>query len=69
MEEFDAEGKTSMQDFPLFKFDRFLRNQIARDLENEALLAMKSDEYNFNDTAVRAKTFLLAANRVRNIGN
>ena len=48
---------------------RMLRERIAIDLENEAMLAMKSDEYNFNDTAVRSKTFLLAAKRVRNVGN
>ena len=48
---------------------RVLRGRIANDLEEQAMLTMKSNEYNFNDTAVMAKTFLLAANRVRNAGN
>lgn len=42
-----------------------LREQLAQELEKQALIAMRSDEYNFNDTAVRAKTFLLAAEIVR----
>jgi hypothetical protein len=41
------------------------RNQLANNLEREATRAMISDEYNFNDTAVRAKTFYLAAQLVR----
>ena len=64
-EQFDPEGKTSMADFPMGKFDRFIRNQIANELEKQAINAMISDEYNFNDTAVRAKTFYLAAQIVR----
>ena len=69
MEEFDAEGKTSIQDFPMGRFDRFIRNQIANDLEKQATRAMISDEYNFNDTAVRAKTYYHAAQIVRGIPN
>jgi len=34
-----------------------LRNEIASDLERQATYAMISNEYNFNDTAVRAKTY------------
>ena len=44
---------------------KFTRNQLANNLEQEATRAMVSDEYNFNDTAVRAKTFYLAAQIVR----
>lgn len=44
---------------------KYTRNQLANNLEQEATNAMRSDEYNFNDTAVRAKTFLLAAEIVR----
>ena len=42
-----------------------IREQIALELEQQATNAMISDEYNFNDTAVRAKTFYLAAQIVR----
>ena len=42
-----------------------IREQIALELEQQAANAMISDEYNFNDTAVRAKTFYLAAQLVR----
>jgi hypothetical protein len=42
-----------------------LREFIAQELEAAANAAMKSNEYNFNDTAVRAKTFLLAADIAR----
>ena len=42
-----------------------LREQIAQDLENQAFIFMKSDEYNFHDTALRSKTLLLAAEIVR----
>lgn len=42
-----------------------LREQIALDLERQATYAMISDEYNFNDTAVRAKTYHHAAQIVR----
>jgi hypothetical protein len=60
-QEFDAEGKTSMSDFPMAKFESYLRNQIAQELERQATYAMISNEYNFNDTAVRAKTYHHAA--------
>lgn len=42
-----------------------IRNQIANDLERQATYAMISNEYNFNDTAVRAKTYHHAAQIVR----
>ena len=42
-----------------------VRNQIANELERQATYAMISDEYNFNDTAVRAKTYHHAAQIVR----
>ena len=42
-----------------------LREQLALELERQATQAMISDEYSFNDTAVRAKTFYLAAQLVR----
>ena len=45
--------------------ERELREQLALELERQATQAMISDEYNFNDTAVRAKTFYLAAQIVR----
>ena len=64
-EEFDPEGKISMRDFPVGKFERFIRNQIANDLVRQATEAMISNEYNFNDTAVRAKTYYHAAQIVR----
>ena len=38
-----------------------LRNEIALELERQATYAMISNEYNFNDTAVRAKTYHHAA--------
>jgi len=63
--EFDAEGKTSMSDFPMAKFEKFLRDKIASDLERQATYAMISNQYNFNDTAVRAKTYHHAAEIVR----
>ena len=63
--EFNTEGKTSMSDFPMAKFEKFLRNQIAQELERQATHAMISNEYNFNDTAVRAKTYHHAAQIVR----
>ena len=63
--EFDPEGKTSMFDFPMAKFEKFIREQIANDLERQATYAMISNEYNFNDTAVRAKTYHHAAEIVR----
>lgn len=65
MKEFDAEEKLSIKDFPMSKFEEFIRNQIANDLERQATYAMISDEYNFNDTAVRAKTYHHAAEIVR----
>lgn len=63
--EFDTQGKTSIQDFDMGRFERYIRNQIASDLERQATYAMISNEYNFNDTAVRAKTFHHAAEIVR----
>ena len=41
------------------------RNQLANNLEREATHAMISNDYNFNDTAVRAKTYHHAAQLVR----
>ena len=38
-----------------------LRNEIALELERQATYAMISNEYNFNDTAVIAKTYHHAA--------
>jgi hypothetical protein len=64
-QEFDAEGKTSMSDFPMAGFEHFIRNKIVNDLHRAAVDAMKSDEYNFNDTAIRSKTFFLAADIAR----
>ena len=54
-----------MSDFPMSKFEKFIREQIANDLERQATYAMISNEYNFNDTAVRAKTYHHAAEIVR----
>ena len=65
--EFDPEDKVSMRDFPMGDFERFIRNQIANDLEQIAIGAMISNEYNFNDTAVRAKTYHHAAEIVRGL--
>jgi hypothetical protein len=42
-----------------------IRDQLALELERQATYAMISDEYNFNDTAVRAKTYHHAAQIVR----
>jgi hypothetical protein len=42
-----------------------LREQLALELERQATYAMISNEYNFNDTAVRAKTYHHAAAIVR----
>lgn len=42
-----------------------IRNKIAEELEQMAVVVMKSNEYNFNDTAVRAKTLIFAAEIVR----
>ena len=64
-EEFSPEDKISIAEFPMAKFEKFLRNQIANDLERQATYAMISNEYNFNDTAVRAKTYHHAAQIVR----
>ena len=67
--EFDPEGKVSMRDFPMGDFERFIRNQIANDLEHISIGAMISNEYNFNDNAVRAKTYHHAAEIVRGLSN
>ena len=64
-QEFNTNGETSMSDFPMAKFERFLRNQIALELERQATYAMISNQYNFNDTAVRAKTYHHAAQIVK----
>ena len=64
-DEFNTNGKTSMSDFDMAAFERFIRNQIASDLERQATYAMISNQYNFNDTAVRAKTYHHAAEIVR----
>jgi hypothetical protein len=48
---------------------KFIRNQLANNLEQQATYAMISDEYNFNDTAVRAKTYHHAAQIVRGKSN
>ena len=42
-----------------------LRDQLALELERQATYAMISNEYNFNDTAVRAKTYHHAAQIIR----
>jgi len=42
-----------------------LREQIALDLERQATYALISNELNFNDTAIRAKTYVHAAEIVR----
>lgn len=54
-----------MRDFNMAGFERFIRNNIALELERQATYAMISNEYNFNDTAVRAKTYHHAAEIVR----
>ena len=64
-EQFNPEGKTYLSNFPMAEFEKFIREQIANDLERQATFAMISDEYNFNDTAVRAKTYHSAAQIVR----
>lgn len=45
--------------------ENLVRKQIANDLERQATYAMISNEYNFNDTAVRAKTYHHSAEIVR----
>jgi len=64
-DEFNTNGKTSLSDFDMAAFERFIRNRIASDLERQATYAMISNKYNFNDTAVRAKTYHHAAEIVR----
>lgn len=54
-----------MSDFDMVGFERFIREQIARDLERQATYALISNEFNFNDTAVRAKTYHHSAEIVR----
>jgi hypothetical protein len=63
--DFNTEKKYSISDFPMAEFERFIRNKIALDLERQATYAMISNDYNFNDTAVRAKTYHHAALIVR----
>ena len=64
-EQFNPKGKTYLSNFPMAEFEKFIREQIANDLERQATYAMISNEYNFNDTAVRAKTYHHAAQVVR----
>jgi hypothetical protein len=64
-QKFDTEGKNSLYDFPMAKFEKFIRNQIAIDLEKEAIQAVISNEYSFNDTAIRAKTYYHASEIAR----
>jgi hypothetical protein len=56
---------TSLQDFDMAGFERHLRNKICNELHHEAVSAMKSNEYNFNDTAVRAKALFYASQLVK----
>jgi hypothetical protein len=63
-DKFDTQGKTSLKDFDMAGFERFIRNQIVNMLHHEAVNAMKSNEYNFNDTAVRSKALFYAAQLV-----
>lgn len=56
---------TSLQDFDMAGFERNLRNKICNELHSEAVSAMKSNEYNFNDTAVRAKALFYASQLVK----
>jgi len=65
--DFDTEGKESLQSFDMKGFETFLKNKIVNMLHYEAVLAMKSNEYNFNDTAVRSKTLFLAAELVKDL--
>ena len=44
---------------------KYLREQMYLELEKQATYAMISNEYNFNDTAVRSKTYHHAAEIVR----
>ena len=60
-QKFDTEGKNSLSDFPMAKFEKFIRNQIAVELEKQAIQALISNEYSFNDTAIRAKTYYHAS--------
>ncbi len=46
-----------------------IREQLALELERQATYAMISNDYNFNDTAVRAKTYHHAAQIVRGVPN
>lgn len=48
---------------PVIEFET--RKKIAEDLERQATYVMISNEYNFNDTAVRAKTYHHSAEIVR----
>jgi hypothetical protein len=66
-ESFDTEGKTSIQDFNVKGYEKFLRNQIAWMLDKEAVDVVKGNEYNFNDTAVRAKALFFASELVKDM--
>lgn len=48
---------------PAIEFE--IREKLYLELERQATYAMISNEYNFNDTAVRAKTYHHAAEIVR----
>jgi len=45
----------------------FLLNKIVNMLHQEAVTVMKSNEYNYNDTAVRAKTLFYASELVKDL--
>jgi len=68
-DKFDTKGKTSLSDFDMAGFERFIRAKIVNDLHKAAVDSMKSNEYNFNDTAVKSKTLFLAAEIVRGGNN
>jgi len=56
-----TDESTKYLDFIFVRMEAKIRDQIAKELEKQATYAMISNEYNFNDTAVRAKTYHHAA--------
>jgi hypothetical protein len=56
-----TDESTKYLDFIFVRMEAKIRDQIAKELERQATCAMISNEYNFNDTAVRAKTYHHAA--------
>ena len=56
-----TDESTKYLDFIFVRMEAKIRDQIAKELERQATYAMISNEYNFNDTAVRAKTYHHAA--------